>query len=268
MAPARMCVYIRAMLSPLPPVQLRLLLLGGLRLRDWSRAVAERPCWRAYWHPAPGSWLEHAGRRHPLDAAQVVLVPPRTPVQRGLDRPIPCLFWHFSAGEPWDALAGRLYAVAAERLGMASLQGLLDALLAGAAPEELAGLELQRLTLSALAALPAADLPPGTADAGVRRMLTAVRRDPARRWSVPELARIAGCPQRTCIRRCRAATGRSPHALVLALRLERAALLLQEGGPGIEAIAATCGFVDRHHLTRRFSARFGCGPAAFRRRHG
>ncbi len=248
----------------LPAAHLQFTALGGLRLCAWTRAVPERPFWRAYWHPDPGSWLRHAGVLQPLDAAHVVLVPPRTPVQRGLDRPVRALFWHFTAGDTWDRVAGRLYVVPVDQLGRDDLAALLAALLIGGSSPALRSLRLQRLTLQALEAVASDDLQTVPRDAGIERLQAVVRAQPGRPWSVPTLARIARYPLRTCIRRCRAATGLTPHALVLELRLAHAAMLLAGTDQDIEAIAAVCGFADRHHLSRRFTTRYGCGPAAYR----
>jgi AraC-like DNA-binding protein len=87
----------------------------------------------------------------------------------------------------------------------------------------------------------------------------------ARPQRLDELAHLAGCSRAQLCRRFRTALGCSPIAYVLRLRLEAARELLTTTGLDIAAIAAKCGFSDRYHLTRAFSARYRQGPAAYRR---
>jgi AraC-like DNA-binding protein len=99
----------------------------------------------------------------------------------------------------------------------------------------------------------------------VRARLEATYAQPQR---LDELARLAGCSRAQLCRRFRAAAGCSPIAYVMRLRLEAAREQLVTTELGIAEIAAACGFSDRFHFTRAFSARYGLGPAACRRQAG
>ena len=63
----------------------------------------------------------------------------------------------------------------------------------------------------------------------------------------------------------RAATGMTPHAYVIELRLQAASARLRCTTETVENIARATGFADRGHLARRLRARYGLNPAAFRR---
>lgn len=108
----------------------------------------------------------------------------------------------------------------------------------------------------------------GPAPAGLAG-IEAVRRQLETSYLLPQrldhLAGVAGCSRAQLCRRFRRAVGCSPLQYVLRLRLEAARDLLLTTGRDIPAIAEDCGFSDRYHLSRAFSARFGMGPAACRR---
>ncbi len=99
----------------------------------------------------------------------------------------------------------------------------------------------------------------------------------ARRWleahctspiKLDELAAMAGLSRSHFCARFRQAVGCSPLTYAKRLRLQHAALLLEDVGLSVKAVAAQCGFYDVYHFSRRFSAHYGLSPTAFRaRRH-
>ncbi|MFF7455450.1 helix-turn-helix transcriptional regulator [Kitasatospora sp. NPDC008115] len=100
------------------------------------------------------------------------------------------------------------------------------------------------------------------------RPLDAVRagfaRHPARPWRLPATAALLGLAPRT-LQRALAAAGTSFQAELLAVRLEVAGQLTARTALPLADIAATAGFTDHAHLTRRFHAHYGCPPSEFRR---
>ena len=79
-----------------------------------------------------------------------------------------------------------------------------------------------------------------------------------------DLATLADCSRAQLCRRFRRVVGCSPIQYVLRLRLEAACDLLHGTILSIPAIAEACGFSDRYHFSRAFSARYDSGPAAWR----
>ncbi|MFB7473529.1 helix-turn-helix transcriptional regulator [Kitasatospora sp. NPDC056184] len=100
------------------------------------------------------------------------------------------------------------------------------------------------------------------------RPLDAVRahfaRDPARPWRLPATAALLGVAPRT-LQRALAAAGTSHQAQLLAVRLDVAGHLTARTSLPLADIAATAGFTDHAHLTRRFRTHYGCPPSEFRR---
>ena len=87
----------------------------------------------------------------------------------------------------------------------------------------------------------------------------------ARDASLAAATRALRTSERTLFRRVRAATGRTPHALVQALRLEHAKDLLVDTTLPVEAIGARCGWQDASSFRRLFARQVGMAPAAWRR---
>ncbi len=79
-----------------------------------------------------------------------------------------------------------------------------------------------------------------------------------------ELAEIAGMPKRTFIRAFQAATGSTPIAYLIQLRVGRAATLLRGGDESITDIAFRVGFSDSNYFTRQFRRLLGVTPRAYR----
>lgn len=66
------------------------------------------------------------------------------------------------------------------------------------------------------------------------------------------------------VRRFRAEVGMPPHAFQLAMRLDRARVLIAEG-MALADVASRCGFTDQSHLTRHFRRATGVAPGAYAR---
>ena len=69
------------------------------------------------------------------------------------------------------------------------------------------------------------------------------------------------------VRRFRAEVGMPPHAFQLAMRLDRARVLVASGMP-LADVASRCGFTDQSHLTRHFRRATGVAPGAYARSAG
>lgn len=85
--------------------------------------------------------------------------------------------------------------------------------------------------------------------------------------SIAGLARAVALPRRRLARVFKRCMGVTPYNYVLNRRLEAAAARLRDGGGSVLQVALDVGFGDLSEFTRRFRARFGCPPAAYRSRH-
>jgi len=111
------------------------------------------------------------------------------------------------------------------------------------------------------------------ADAYVERALAAMRADPARRWTVGGLSRVAGLSRAPFARRFRRATGTSPLRWLAEHRLGLAQKRLVETDLTLAAIAVEIGYSSDFAFAKAFKRLFGVAPGVFRRvapasRHG
>jgi AraC-like DNA-binding protein len=102
---------------------------------------------------------------------------------------------------------------------------------------------------------------------GCRPAGTAVTVQSGPRPSVRRLAAAAGMSREGYSRKFLRRYGMSPHAYLLACRLNEARGLLRAGVSIAEA-AAICGFADQSHLGRWFRRTFGITPGRYRRGRG
>jgi transcriptional regulator GlxA family with amidase domain len=102
-------------------------------------------------------------------------------------------------------------------------------------------------------------------DLRVARVLKAVQAEPGRRFTVRDLAKLAGASRASFVRLFRSATGESPQRWLRARRLEQAAELLAHSDERLSSIATRVGYVSEFALSRAFKRRYGVAPALYRR---
>ncbi|QUH00367.1 helix-turn-helix domain-containing protein [Saccharopolyspora erythraea] len=88
------------------------------------------------------------------------------------------------------------------------------------------------------------------------------------RLTVGRLAERAGLSSRTLARRFTEQLGTSPGEWLLGQRLDAARALLEQTNLPVDAIATRVGLASAVNLRRRFRARFGTTPGAYRRTFG
>jgi AraC-like DNA-binding protein len=82
--------------------------------------------------------------------------------------------------------------------------------------------------------------------------------------SLQALAAECGVSAGHFARLFRQSVGEPPHRWLLRQRLERAKMLLRDGGLSLAQVALACGFCDQSHLTRCFKEGLGVSPGAWR----
>jgi len=112
-------------------------------------------------------------------------------------------------------------------------------------------------------ALPANDL--RSQDTFVEKAVAAMRADPARRWTVAALSRVAGLSRAPFARRFRRATGMPPLRWLTEHRLGLAQRSLVEGDLPLAEIAVEIGYASEFALSKAFKRLFGIAPGLYRR---
>ena len=100
----------------------------------------------------------------------------------------------------------------------------------------------------------------------LQRVLGAIHAEPARDWSLDDLADVAALSRFHFHRVFAAMTGETPAETLRRIRLNAAAhLLVREGAP-VASVAHSVGYGDAVAFSRAFRAAYGLTPGAFRRR--
>ncbi|MBS0657562.1 MAG: helix-turn-helix transcriptional regulator [Verrucomicrobia bacterium] len=99
---------------------------------------------------------------------------------------------------------------------------------------------------------------------GIARVQEAIAQEPARRWTLTELASLAGVSPFHFAHVFRRQVGASVHQYVLQSRLETTLPRVLEPEEDLSAIALDAGFASHSHFTARFRAHFGTTPRALR----
>ncbi|MCE9669990.1 AraC family transcriptional regulator [Myxococcus stipitatus] len=92
--------------------------------------------------------------------------------------------------------------------------------------------------------------------------------DPARHWSVGDLAARVGMSRTRFALLFQERVGQPPMTYLMNLRLDLVAQRLRDGDDSIGEIAHAAGFASQSGLTRAFHRRFGQTPSAFRKAAG
>ncbi len=108
----------------------------------------------------------------------------------------------------------------------------------------------------------AAHPPPSGVDSVIDELAEAIRRDPRRRWSVPELAARAALSKAQFTRRFTALTGLPPAKYLIQARMSRARQLLAETGMSVTQVSAALGYTDVAHFSRQYKQYIGVPPSA------
>jgi AraC family transcriptional regulator len=100
--------------------------------------------------------------------------------------------------------------------------------------------------------------------AQILRVLDYIETNLGEDLSLSHLAGVACLSPPHFSRSFKAAIGMGLHRYVTRRRIERAKLLLRQGGPSLALIAATLGFYDQAHFTNTFRREMGMTPGDFR----
>jgi AraC family transcriptional activator of mtrCDE len=160
----------------------------------------------------------------------------------------------------------------------AQVVGLVGLMRAESATENLGGLAMLNALSTALFAIAlrlgseAIDPPDGLlALAGNPRLvpaLTALFNEPARAWTLPELAQRCNMSRATFIRHFQERLGRSASDLLTDIRMTVAANALKTSDMSTSAVAELAGYQSEAAFQRAFKHQMGATPAQWRKMHG
>jgi AraC family transcriptional activator of mtrCDE len=202
----------------------------------------------------------------------------------GLEQRLDLLCGHFAIAPPHDRLL-RAYlpprlivhagAHASENDTAVQLAGLVSMMRSEASDDHLGGRAMLNALSTAMFALvlrlasETADPPRGLlALAGHPRLAPAVAalfNQPARAWSLPELARLCNMSRATLARQFQEKLGRSASELLTDIRMTRAANELKRSSFSTGAVAEAVGYQSEAAFQRAFKSYMGVTPAQWRK---
>ncbi len=254
------------MADGLEPI-LRIGLHNRVRLGSfWDRLDLPGSYWRLYWMQGEGAALSgRDGKQRPLRPDHLYLLAPNcnltghctgTPVQ---------YYLHFElagvAGNP----AFPLHEIPLTEVSCSLLTEWLESIDRGwqdTAPGILRGMAL---AVYALGRLPENALLARPPDRRIEKVCALMRGNPARDWTLAELAQEAGLTANYFLRHFQSVTGVPPGRYLRRLRYDNAARMLSDGTLSIDQICQEIGVKDRFHFSREFKRYFGEPPAQYRK---
>lgn len=96
------------------------------------------------------------------------------------------------------------------------------------------------------------------------RVLTAIHADPARAWTLQDLAAATGYSRATMSRRFTDLVGQSPMAYLAEWRLTMAADVLRSTDRTVESVAHSVGYANAFAFSHAFKREYGQSPRAYR----
>ncbi|MCK9895828.1 AraC family transcriptional regulator [Frankia sp. AgB32] len=102
-------------------------------------------------------------------------------------------------------------------------------------------------------------------DPAIGASLHRIHQDPARAWTVAQLAAEAGLARATFARRFTALVGEPPLTYLTRWRLTSAARLLRQRNAPLSAVACQVGYTSEFAFAKAFKREYGLAPGAYRR---
>lgn len=258
-------------------LRLRLLHFGASVIDGtWSHRFSDDPFWRIYRNSGPGAAVICAGVRHELRTGEVWLVPPWLDWRTSCERRVGHVHVHVEVPEWSQEVVRSVFPkplkVADAALGDALWHLAKELVSDGATAERCwrviaACASIFAAACATVSVRSRARLLPSMVDP-LAELRARIEYDLDGSLHNQNLAHAVGISEPTLVRRFRRVMGTSPARFVAGRRIERAAELLVQSDMPIDAIAARCGFADRHSFSKAFRRAKGTPPATYRRSRG
>lgn len=99
----------------------------------------------------------------------------------------------------------------------------------------------------------------------IQRVLSAVSREPQRRYTLSRIADLMGYSKNQAINIFKEETGKTPQEYLLELRMDAAMQLLSDSNMTMEEIARNTGFESYINFYKAFLKKYRCAPTVWRR---
>lgn len=264
-------------------------------LKQWSHQRLSFPYWRLYWNKAPGAFVFFE-KKHPLDADQILLIPPYTPfyadiyqennknsepyameggwihnkeleafcIEKGF---IPHFFIHFNLGYRFDNIKPGIYPSSVTNEHKELIGVLTDNLMRGNRSFSLRhSLSIYKLIISAVKEIPEESWEEFTVGSKIQKVLNHINQNLNENLTNDQLSCMVHMAPNSFARLFKQQTGLTPQDFIRKKRVEHASKLLYHTDQSIKQISEECGFSDRYYFTRIFTRVMGEAPASYRKK--
>lgn len=97
----------------------------------------------------------------------------------------------------------------------------------------------------------------------ISQLLTKLNEECEKPWNLAKMAKFTGMSLSSFRQHFLLASGKTPGAFLLELRLRKAAMLLGLGRYAVGEVAVMCGFADSNYFSRQFRKKFNLSPREF-----
>ncbi len=246
----------------LPGVTVDILTTRKIELQQWELRRLNDPYWRLYWPMQEGGVVEIDGVSTVLKPGTVYLIPPRTTFSTTTLRPFSKWYSHFNLGPLADRVAPGIYAFSIAPSQRSLLKELIKL---GAKPGSMRfpWVSIQ-LVAEVVKKLPAHVWEQQRLDTRVVKAMEFMSQHLGLKLTADQIARHAGLSVRNLNHLFQQEIQQPPMRVLLDYRLDEACRLLRHTEDSIEAIAETCGLVNRYYFSRMLRQYRNASPAAYR----
>lgn len=231
-------------------------------IANWNYENMRTSFWSLWHFEHEGGWIEHRGEKLVLEQNHFVLSPPHGIISMRSDRPVSQLWLHFKIVPEYVFDVRAPFRIPLDALLQQQVRAIREAY--GGDPVNLNHLAVALLhDCFARHTVSRRTLPED-----LRKILQQIEDHLDADLPNPRMAALVGMSESGFVNWFREHMGKTPAAYVRDMRYQKSCRLLVFSKLSIDQIAAKLGYPSRHYFSRIFIKRTGCGPSAYRKRHG
>lgn len=243
-----------------PSITVDILSTRQIHLTQWSLRRFADPYWRLYWPISDGGMVEIDHAITPLCPGCLYLIPPHTVFSTRIEKPFTKWYSHFKLGRLADRAAPGIYEFAAPE----NMRELVQQFEQPEHPTSYFPWHTVNFVTQALSLLPEEVWSSHRLDPRLLRALEFMNDHLAVKLSIEQIARHSGLSSRNLNHLFKKHLQQTPMSVLLGYRLDEACRLLRTSDASIDAIAESCGLLNRHYFSRLLRQHRNLSPAAYR----
>ena len=262
-------------------------------IEEWECINLASPFWRLYHNTIGDAYVTFNGTSTKLESNKILIIPPNTAFSSRLKRSHPTItaerhkrrkinsfseiinpssnglsdhfFVHFNLGLPYDLIEQGVYTFTVWEQEEKLLKEIKEYCIND---ENTFNFKvctiIDMLILKLLHAIPSDKWNSPIKDLRIADALAYIERHIGESLTNKRLADLVNMAENSFARLFREHMGVSIHQYIKRMRIDKSLILLHHSNSSIEAVAALCGFSDRHHFSRVFREIMKTSPVSYR----